>query len=95
MSINSWGYETPVSTYNHSDMERSKRIQQYARADRLVRKALQQGPPPFTPEENKHFQESLAACELDIAFDLLCWSLAKRDIRFPKTFMTCLPKLDR
>jgi hypothetical protein len=47
------------------------------KVDRLLRQILQQGSPPFTPEESRHFQESLAANELGIAFDLLCWKFGE------------------
>jgi len=71
------GFQNAGFVYNHPDMERSKWIQHCERVDRLLRQVLQQGSPPFTPEENRHFQESLAANELGIAFDLLCWKFVE------------------
>jgi hypothetical protein len=58
-------------------MERSKWSQHCEKVDRLLRQVLQQGSPPFTSEEDQHFQESLAANELGIAFDLLCWKFGE------------------
>ena len=65
-------------------MERSKWIQHCEKVDRLLRQVLQQGSPPFTSEENKNFQESLAANELGIAFDLLCWKFGETGHQIPE-----------
>jgi hypothetical protein len=40
---------------------------------------VQQGTLPFTPEENKHFQECQDANELVVAFDLLCWKFGEAE----------------
>jgi hypothetical protein len=54
-------------------MERNEWIRHSENISRLLRQIREQGSPPFTPEEEKHFQESLSANELGIAFDFLCW----------------------
>jgi hypothetical protein len=54
-------------------MERTEWIEHCEKVDRLLRQVREQGSPLFTPEEDKHFQATLAANELEVAFDLLCW----------------------
>jgi hypothetical protein len=54
-------------------MERDEWVQHCDNVSRLLRQIQHQGGPPFTPEEEGHFQESLDANELEIAFHLLCW----------------------
>jgi len=54
-------------------MERDEWIRHCNNVNRLLRQIREQGGLPFTPEEEMHFQESLDANELGIAFDLLCW----------------------
>ncbi len=58
-------------------MERNDWIQHCEKVDRLLRQIRQRGSPSFTLEEDKHFQESLDANELGIAFDLLCWKFGE------------------
>ncbi len=58
-------------------MDQGEWAQHCEKVNRLLRQILQQGSPPFTPEENKHFQECLDANELGVAFDLLCWKFGE------------------
>lgn len=54
-------------------MERNEWIQHCKKVDQLLRQIREQGASPFTAEEEKHFQVSLEANELGIAFEFLCW----------------------
>lgn len=58
-------------------MERDEWIRHCDNVNRTLRQIREQGELPFTPEEESHFQESLGANELGVAFDLLCWKIDK------------------
>jgi len=53
-------------------MERDEWVQHCDNVSRLLRQIQHQRGPPFTAEEESHFQESLDANELGISFHLLC-----------------------
>jgi hypothetical protein len=54
-------------------MERGEWVQHCDNVRQLLRQIQERGGLPFTPEEQSHFQESLDANELGLAFDRLCW----------------------
>ena len=56
-------------------MERDEWVQHCDEVSQLLRRIREQSGLPFTPDEESHFQESLDANELGIAFDLLCWKV--------------------
>jgi hypothetical protein len=57
------------------EMERDKWVQHCDEVSQLLRQIREHCGLPFTPGEESHFQESLDANELGIAFDLLCWKV--------------------
>jgi len=58
-------------------MERDEWVRHCSSVSRLLRQIREQSVLPFTPEEESHFQESMDANELGIAFDFLCWTFEK------------------
>ena len=56
-------------------MERDKWVQHCDEVSHLLRQIRELGGLSFTLDEASHFQESLDANELCIAFDLLCWKV--------------------
>jgi hypothetical protein len=62
------------STINH-DMQRTDWIEHCETVNRLLKQIREQVSPLFTPEEDKTFEEFLAANELGLALDFLCWKI--------------------
>ena len=56
-------------------MDRNESVRHFENLNRLLKVIREKGVIPFTPEEENHFQESLNANELGIAFDLICWKI--------------------